>query len=107
MVSIITSMMRRGQNLRLFSRYLVECGINAQFTLLRTPQQNGVAERINRTLVDLVCYMLFGSSLPKFLWGEALKTATYVLNQVPSKLFSKMSYELWSHKKPSFNHFRI
>ena len=46
--------------------------------------------------------MLINSSLPKFLWGKALKTTAYTLNQVPSKSVPKTPYELWSQKKPIF-----
>ena len=59
-----------------------------------TPQQNGVAERRNRTLLDMVRCMLSNSSLPKFMWGEALRTAAYILNQVSSKSVLKTPYEL-------------
>ncbi|KAL6340089.1 hypothetical protein AAG906_038924 [Vitis piasezkii] len=51
--------------------------------------------------------MLSNSSLPEFLWGEALRTATYILNQVPSKSVLKTPYELWSGKKPSLHHFHV
>ena len=51
--------------------------------------------------------MIVNFSLPKFLWGEALKTATYILNQVPSKFVPKTPYELWSQKKPSLCHFHV
>ena len=51
--------------------------------------------------------MLFNSSLPKFLRGEALKTAAYILNQVLSKSVPKTPYELWSQKKPSLHHFHV
>ena len=47
-------------------------------------------------LLDMVQYMLVNSSLPEFLWGEALKTVAYILNQVPSKYVPKTPYELWS-----------
>ena len=47
------------------------------------------------------------SSLPKFLWGEALKTSTYILNQVYSKPVPKSPYELWSQKKSSLHHFHV
>ena len=50
----------------------------------------------NHTLLDMVRCMLVNSSLPKFLWGEALKIATYILNQVPIKYVPKNPYELWS-----------
>ena len=51
--------------------------------------------------------MLINSSLLEFLWGEALKTAAYILNQVPSKSDPKTPYELWSQKKPSLCHFHV
>ena len=72
-----------------------------------TPQQNGIAERRNCTLLDMVRCMLLHSSLPEFLWGEALRTAAYILNQVPSKSVPKTPYELWSGKKPSLRHFHV
>ena len=77
-------------------RYLQECGIDAQYRMSGTPQKNGIAKRRNRTLLDMVRCMLVSSSLSEFLWGEALKTATYILNQVPSKFVPKTPYELWS-----------
>ncbi|KAK2988522.1 hypothetical protein RJ640_022473 [Escallonia rubra] len=51
-----------------------------------TPQQNGVAERRNRTLMDMVRSMICQSTLPEFLWVEALKTAVHILNRVPKVL---------------------
>ena len=97
--------MRR--NLGPFAKYLQECGIDAQYTMLHTPQQNRIAERRNHTLLDMVRCMLINSSLLEFLWGEFLKTATYILNQVPSKYVPKTPYELWSQKKPSLHHFHV
>ena len=61
-----------------------------------TPQHNEIAERRNHTLLDLVRCMLVNFSLPEFLWGEALKTAAYILNQVFSKSVPKTPYKLWS-----------
>ena len=72
-----------------------------------TPQQNEIAERRNHTLLDMMRCMLVNSSLVEFLWGEALKTASYILNQVPSKSVPKTPYELWSQKKPSLSHFHV
>jgi len=72
-----------------------------------TPRQNGVSERRNRTLKDMVRSMISNSSLPDSLWGEALKTAVYILNRVPSKAVSKTPYELWTGKKPSLRHFHV
>ncbi|KAL6350396.1 hypothetical protein AAG906_004347 [Vitis piasezkii] len=82
------------RNLRPFAKFLLECGIDAKYTM-------------NRTSLDMVRCMLSNSSLPEFLWGEALKAAAYILNQVPSKSVPKTPYELWSGKKPSLHHFHV
>ena len=71
------------------------------------PSMNGVAERRNRTLQDMVRSMISHSSLPESLWGEALKTAVYILNRVPSKSIAKTPYELWTRKKPSIRHLHV
>ena len=68
-----------------FTEYLKENGILAQYTPLGTPQHNGVSERRNRTLLDMVRSMLSFTDLPYFLWGYALLTAVHLLNRVPSK----------------------
>ena len=72
-----------------------------------TPQQNGVAERRNRTLMEMVRSMMSYSSVPISLWGEALKTAMYILNRVPSKAVPKTPFELWTDRKPSLRHIHI
>ena len=72
-----------------------------------TPSQNVVAERRNRTLKDMVRSMISHSSLPNSLRGEALKTAVYILNRVPSKAVNKTPYELWTGKKPSIRHLHV
>ncbi|KAL6324412.1 hypothetical protein AAG906_013016 [Vitis piasezkii] len=96
-----------GRNPGPFAKFLLECGIDARYTMPGTPQQIGVVEKRNHTLLDMVRCMLSNSSLPEFLWGEALRTATYILNQVPSKSMPKTPYELWSGKKPSLHHFHV
>jgi transposase InsO family protein len=60
-----------GQYMGPFAKYLEECGIISQYTMPGTPEQNGVAERRNRTLMDMVRSMMSHSKLPDFLWGEA------------------------------------
>ena len=90
-----------------FARYLEECGIVPQYTMPGSPSMNGVAERRNRTLKDMVRSMIAHSSLPESLWGEALKTAAYILNRVPSKAVAKTPYELWTGRKPSLKHLHI
>jgi len=98
---------KRGQMIGPFAQFLEEEGIVAQYTMSGTPQQNGVAERRNRTLMDMVRSMLSNSELPLFLWSEALKTVVYVLNWVPSKVVPKTPFELWNGWKPSLNHLHI
>ena len=68
-----------------FAKYLEECGIVPQYTMLGSPSMNGVAERRIRTLKDMVRNMICHSTLLESLWGEALKTTTYILNRVPTK----------------------
>ncbi|RVW44023.1 Retrovirus-related Pol polyprotein from transposon TNT 1-94 [Vitis vinifera] len=71
-----------------------------------TPEQNGVVERRNRTLIDMVRSMMSNSTLPEFLWGEALKTVVHILNRVPSKVVPKTPYELWvitKEKRPAIS----
>ena len=87
--------------------FFLVVGIEAQYTMSGTPQHNGITERRNHTLFDLVRCMLVNTSLPEFLRGEALKTTAYILNQVPSKSFPRTPYELWSQKKPTLHHFHV
>ncbi|CAL9113449.1 unnamed protein product [Musa textilis] len=83
-----------GQALGHFAKFLQEHVIIAQYTMPGSPDQNGVAERRNRTLLDMVRSMLSNSNIPKFLWTEALKTAVYILNRVPTKAVQKTPFEL-------------
>jgi hypothetical protein len=71
------------------------------------PQQNGVAERQNCTLMDMVRSMLSYSDLLVKLWMEALKIVMHILNRVPSKSVPKSPYELWIGRKPSLRHLRV
>ena len=77
-----------------FARFLQENGIVAQYSTPGEPQQNRVAERRNRTLMDMVRSMMSYFILPLSLWMEALKTAIHILNRVPSKSVPKTPYEL-------------
>ncbi|WVZ16815.1 hypothetical protein V8G54_009797 [Vigna mungo] len=96
-----------GQCLGPFAKYLESRGICAQYTMSGTPQQNGVAERQNRTLMDMVRSMLSHSSIPLSLWMYSLKTNVYLVNRVPSKAISKTLYELWTGRKPSLRHLHV
>ncbi|KAK8690315.1 hypothetical protein V6N13_089009 [Hibiscus sabdariffa] len=67
-----------------------------------TPQWNGVSERRNRTLLDMVRSMMSHSDLPISFWGHALETAAFTLNRVPSKSVQKTPHEMWTGKRPNF-----
>src|SRR5581483_9529917 len=76
-------------------------GIEKQYSAPRTPQQNGVAERRNRTLIEVARTMLAESKLPITFWAEAVNTACYVQNRVlVIKTQGKTPYELFKKKKP-------
>ncbi|KAA0048103.1 gag/pol protein [Cucumis melo var. makuwa] len=68
-----------------FQDYLIEHEIQSQLSTPNTPQQNSVSERRNRTLLDMVRFMMSFAQLPDSFWGYALETAIYILNNVPSK----------------------
>lgn len=87
--------------------YLKRCGIRFQTTCPHTPQQNGMAERMNRTIVEKSRCMLFGSNLDKSFWAEAVATAVYVTNRSPSRgLEGKTPEEIWSGQLPNLSHLR-
>jgi hypothetical protein len=88
-------------------RFLQKNGIVTQYSTSGKLQQNGVAESHNHTLKDMVRSMLSYSTLPIGLWMEALKTVIHILNWVPSKLVSKIPYELWTGHKPSLNYLHV
>ena len=78
-----------------FDNHLVDCGIVSQLTPPGTPQMNGVSERRNRTLLDMVRSMMSVADLPVSFWGHALLTAILTLNRTPTKAVEKTPYEMW------------
>ncbi|GKF07900.1 putative ribonuclease H-like domain-containing protein, partial [Tanacetum coccineum] len=78
--------------------------IKREYSNARTPQQNGVAERKNRTLIEAARTMLADSFLPNTFWAEAVSTACYVLNRVlVTKPHNKTPYELLTDQRIMFN----
>ena len=77
-----------------FRQYLEDHGITSQMSAPGQPQVNGVAERRNRTLLDMIKSMMSYASLPNYFWGYALETAQYIMNLVPSKVISTTPEEL-------------
>jgi hypothetical protein len=91
-----------------FQDYLTENGINWDTRAPYVPEQNGEAERLNRTLMYKVRPMLNETKIPKGMWGEIIKTATYLSNRSPHyQLNSKTPYEMIKGKKPDLSHLRI
>src|SRR3990170_7143915 len=86
-----------------FGVHLKQSGIVSQLTPPETPQRNGVSERRNRTLLDMVRSMTSLTNLPLSFWGYALETAAITLNRAPSKSVETTPYELWFGKKPKLS----
>ncbi|GJU52136.1 putative ribonuclease H-like domain-containing protein [Tanacetum coccineum] len=89
------------------NEFCAKKGIKREFSVARTPQQNGVAERKNRTLIEAARTMIADSLLPIPFWVEAVNTACYVLNKVlVTKPQNKTSYELLLGRPPSISFMR-
>nr|GFC26043.1 retrovirus-related Pol polyprotein from transposon TNT 1-94 [Tanacetum cinerariifolium] len=85
-----------------------EVGITQQFSAARMPQQNGVVERRNRTLVEATRTMLTFANLPSFLWAKAIATDCFTQNcLIIHKRFDKTPYELINKRKPNIKFFRV
>ena len=90
-----------------FEEYLKSQGITRRLTTAYTPEQNGVAERKNRTLVESARCLLIQSGLPPSFWAEAVSTANYIRNRCPTKrLNGRTPYEEWHGNVPSVEHFK-
>ena len=93
---------------RQFEQYLKSEGIRHEKTVPKTPEQNGVSERLNRTLVEAARSMLLDANLAKAYWAEAVNTAAYLKNRSPTKaLQGKTPFEAWYGKKPNVEHLKV
>lgn len=91
-----------------FKEYCKEHEIKCQLTTAYTPQQNGVAERKNRTIMNMVRAVLSEKEVPKSFWPDAVQWANHVLNRSPTVIVKNMTpKEAWSGNKPSVEHFRV
>ena len=90
-----------------FGLHLKQCGIVSQLTPPGTPRRNGVSERHNCTLLDIVQSMMFLTNLPLKFWGYALETAAFTLNRAPSKSVETTLYEPWFGKKHKLSFLKV
>ncbi|CAL8161243.1 unnamed protein product [Prunus armeniaca] len=91
-----------------FNRFCEESGIQRQLTVAYSPQQNGVAERKNRTVVEMAKSMLHEKGVPYEFWAEAINTAVYLLNRCPTKALNKVTpFEAYTGRKPGIAHLKI
>ena len=91
----------------IFQEWLKTKGIHYEVTNAGTPQENGVAECLNKTILEIIRTMLLESKLPKSLWTFAVSYTQYILNRLPTRALdvNKTPYEVYHQKKPSIAHF--
>lgn len=83
-------------------------GIHRHLTAPYSPQQNGVVERRNRTLMEMTRSIMKAMEVPNYLWGEGVRHATYIINIVATRTLKLMTpYECFKRKKPSVEHLRV
>lgn len=91
-----------------FDKFCVEHGIKHEKSAPYTPQQNGLSERMNRTLIEKVRCLLLDTSMKKGFWAEALKYAVEIVNVLPCAAENNKSpNEIWFSRKPELKTFRI
>ena len=92
-----------------FKEYLKLKGICHELTVPYSPQQNGVAERMNRTLMESARSMMSHAKLPDKYWAEAIATAAYVKNRTPTNAMKqdKTPFERWYGKKQNVSNFKV
>lgn len=90
-----------------FQDYFKKSGIIHEFTCPYTPEQNGVSERMNRTIMEKVRCLLHDAGLDKKFWAEAVNCAVYLINRTPTSGSNVTPEEIWCGRKPDLSHLRI
>jgi transposase InsO family protein len=91
-----------------FSDFCIEAGIKREYTVPYNPQQNGIAERKNKTIIEATKVMIHDDNLPMILWAEASMTTMYVQNKSSHQILKNMTpEEAFTGVKPKVGHFRI
>ena len=88
-------------------KFLARNGIIHQKTNPYTPEQNGMSERLNRTVVEKAKCLLFDANLEKRFWAEAVNTSVYLKNRSAASGLQKTPYEIWTGEKPDVSSLRI
>ena len=90
-----------------FNEFCKDNGIRRHKTVRLTPQQNGLPERMNNTILERVRCMLSNAKLAKSFWGEAVNTTCYLINRCPSSAIEfKTPEERWTGKAPSYENLK-
>ena len=85
-----------------FVEYCDKLGVKHYTTAPYSPQQNGVVERRNQTVVEMARCLLKSMGMPAVFWGEAVRTAVYILNRSPTRSLDGVTpYEAWHGRKPN------
>ena len=80
--------------------------LSHEFSSLRTPQQNEVVERRNRSLQEMTCTMIYETDMANYFWGEVINTSCYVQNRIFMKpILNKIAYELFQGRRPNISYF--
>jgi transposase InsO family protein len=91
-----------------FASYCADEGVQHHYSAPYSPQQNGVIERRNQTILGMARSLLKQRGMPAVFWGEAVVTAVCILNHSPTKaLNGRTSYEAWHGRKPAVSHLRV
>jgi hypothetical protein len=90
-----------------FQSWCREKGIIIDYTVPYSPQLNGKAERLNRTLMEKARALIFDSKLNKEMWGEAIYTSTYLTNRSPSETIGCTPAEMWYNRKPNLSNIKL
>ena len=91
------------------AKFCKQRGIEQKFTPPYTPQLNGVAERMNRTLVECARCMIEHAGLPKTYWGEAIMTSVFLRNRCPTRsiVMDMSPYQVWTERKPVLTNLKV
>jgi transposase InsO family protein len=91
-----------------FTSYCADEGVQRHYSTPYNPQQNGVVERRNQTVVGMARALLKQRGMPAVFWGEEVVTTVYILNRSPTKaLNGRTSYKAWHGRKPAVSHLQV